>query len=176
MLFRPNFCANCGEKIERSDWGFFTSRRFCQVCESVYKGHDLLPRVVVGLGIVIGLFGIGAYLNSGEVIENHLTRQPRRFAEQAIPAAQAAAKDVVATQPANRTASPVAELPPITQKAELSAKQPIAPRPEPAAEVYICGAQTVKGPPCKRRVKGNARCFQHTGMPALLSPDKLRVN
>ena len=39
--------------------------------------------------------------------------------------------------------------------------------------VYFCGAQTKKGTPCTRRVKGGGRCWQHQGQPAMLPPEKL---
>jgi hypothetical protein len=37
--------------------------------------------------------------------------------------------------------------------------------------VYFCGAETKKGTPCSRRVKGGGRCWQHEGKVAML-PDK----
>jgi len=42
-------------------------------------------------------------------------------------------------------------------------------------EVYICGARTKKGTPCSRRVHGPTRCWQHKGLPAMLSNEKLIV-
>jgi hypothetical protein len=48
---------------------------------------------------------------------------------------------------------------------------PVAP---PAREVIsMCGAQTKKGTPCSRRVHGTGRCFQHTGLAAMLPPERL---
>jgi len=42
--------------------------------------------------------------------------------------------------------------------------------------VYICGARTKKGTPCRRRVQAaGERCFQHKGMPAILPLDKLKI-
>ena len=41
---------------------------------------------------------------------------------------------------------------------------------------YYCGAETKKGTPCSRRVKGNVRCFQHQGMQAMAAAEKLRIN
>jgi len=40
---------------------------------------------------------------------------------------------------------------------------------------YYCGAETKKGTPCTRKVKGNVRCWQHTGMRAMLPPEKLLI-
>jgi len=181
MLFRPNFCANCGEKIERAHWGIFTSRRFCPVCESVHKGQDLIPRIVVGLGVVIGLFGIGGYLNSGSrAPETQFAREPKKLAEQAMPAAQAAAKGVSANEVTvgKNAVSAASETqdPPASRKVEPRMQGAPMPQLETAVDQYFCGAETKKGTPCKHRVKGNIRCFQHAGMPAMLPPDKLRIN
>jgi len=42
--------------------------------------------------------------------------------------------------------------------------------------VYICGARTKKGTPCRRRVHfAGERCFQHKGMPAIVSLEKLTI-
>jgi hypothetical protein len=43
--------------------------------------------------------------------------------------------------------------------------------------VYICGARTQKGTPCRRRVHvAGERCFQHKGMAAMVPLEKLRIN
>jgi hypothetical protein len=42
--------------------------------------------------------------------------------------------------------------------------------------VYICGARTQKGTPCKRRVHvAGERCYQHKGKPAMVSLEKLTI-
>src|SRR5881394_4028614 len=81
MLFRPTFCANCGEKIARTHWSVFTSRRFCQVCESEYKGQDLIPRAIVIGGVILGVFGFGSYLRSGTPSEHVMASFTRKPAE-----------------------------------------------------------------------------------------------
>jgi len=44
----------------------------------------------------------------------------------------------------------------------------------PDEAVYICGARTKKGTPCRRRVHAaGERCYQHKGMPAMVSLEKL---
>ncbi|HEV7699108.1 MAG TPA: hypothetical protein VGO43_02665 [Pyrinomonadaceae bacterium] len=172
MLFRPSFCANCGEKIERSDWGIFTSRRFCPVCESEFKGLDLIPRAIVAAGVLIGVLGLGSYLKSGNAAETRLVKlaqQPierpasgaQLTAQPPPPAIQAAPMSNMAVQPKN-----VAAVPP-----QISAA-----RTTPQDVVYVCGAQTKKGTPCSRRVHGPIRCYQHLGMPAMLPQEKLRVS
>ncbi|MFL6374883.1 MAG: hypothetical protein ACJ73D_09470 [Pyrinomonadaceae bacterium] len=176
MLFRPSFCAHCGEKIERSDWGLFTSRRFCAVCESELKAHDLVPRVVVGLGILIGIFGIGSYLKAGN-------EEPRLVKTSAPPVERPA--------PAQRDALPAnvtVPTPAPVQAASASnaipqAKSPVSLPPAtqvaknlPSDVVYMCGAMTKKGTPCTRRVHGPIRCFQHQGMPPMVPQEKLRIS
>jgi hypothetical protein len=171
MLFRPKFCANCGEKIERADWGIFTSRRFCQVCESEFKGQDLIPRVIVVIGLLISVVGFGSYLKSGSVATNSLVaRQPAKLVEQK-PAETPAALPPVATE---RLPPPAPMNLPQTSSVQRASKQ--ASKQVAADEPqYYCGAETKKGTPCSRRVKGNTRCFQHQGMPAMLPAEKLRI-
>jgi len=42
--------------------------------------------------------------------------------------------------------------------------------------VYLCGARTRKGTPCRRRVHfAGERCYQHKGMPAIVPLEKLTV-
>lgn len=42
--------------------------------------------------------------------------------------------------------------------------------------VYICGARTQKGTPCRRRVHvAGERCFQHKGMAAMVPLEKLKI-
>jgi len=50
------------------------------------------------------------------------------------------------------------------------------PQNTPPEAVYYCGAQTKKGTPCSRRVKGGGRCWQHAGQPAMLPPEKLLIS
>ena len=66
MYYKPKFCSNCGEKVERREWRSWTSTRFCDVCEEDFKLRDWLPRIVVFLGIVAGIFGLGSFLQTRE--------------------------------------------------------------------------------------------------------------
>ena len=168
MLFRPKFCANCGEKIERTDWSVFTSRRFCPVCEIEFKGQELIPRAIVAGGLLIGLIGVGSYLKSGSSNDVRTSLTPRTLVERPISAALPAAA------PAPRVeASPVAV--PQVRETETALPQVAPARPTTVVSEaqYFCGAETRKGTPCSRRVKGNVRCFQHIGMPAMVGADKL---
>jgi hypothetical protein len=175
MFFRPSFCANCGEKVERSDWGPFTSRRFCAVCESELKAHDLIPRVIVGLGLLVGIFGIGSYLKSGNA-------EPR-LAELTAPIERPVAAAVRESLPANviaATPAPVQTAPASNAipQAKSTGSVPLARQVAQNAGpdvVYMCGAMTKKGTPCSRRVHGPVRCFQHQGMPPMVPQEKLKI-
>lgn len=167
MFFRPNFCANCGEKIERAHWGVLTSRRFCLVCETQYKGQDLIPRAIVAGALIVGIFGFGSYLKRGDGGTSSLTvRQPARLVEQH--AANVPEVPAANTEPTRAVDSQ-------SQQIAALVQQPPPTRTDAEETAYFCGAETKKGTPCSRRVKGNVRCYQHAGMPAMASAAKLRI-
>ena len=156
MLFRPNFCCNCGEKIERTEWKIFTSRRFCQLCETEHKGADYLVRVLVTAALFLGAFGAAGYFRGGVQVP-----PPLRSVKPAPPQ------------------NPVLAAPPISSASEIGETRFTSPthdsgdaklqfpagqenQSRPAA-VYYCGARTKKGTPCSRRVKTKGRCWQHAG-------------
>lgn len=167
MFFRPNFCANCGERIERAQWGVLTSRRFCPVCETQYKGQDLIPRAIVAGGLIIGVFGFGSYLKSGDAgTTSHTVRQPTKLFEQ---------RAADAPQIPGPKIEPTPAVDPQSQQIATLVQPPSVPRTDAEETAYFCGAETKKGTPCSRRVKGNVRCYQHTGMPAMATAAKLRI-
>ncbi|HKP37443.1 MAG TPA: hypothetical protein VJT71_11350 [Pyrinomonadaceae bacterium] len=48
--------------------------------------------------------------------------------------------------------------------------------PGPDDIVYLCGARTQKGTPCKRRVHvAGERCYQHKGKQAIVPLEKLTI-
>lgn len=166
MLFRPKFCSNCGEKIERTEWRPWTSRRFCELCATDHRVTEFAPWIFGAAGLV-ALIAFAADFSSPDGVK--ASRQPAP-ASTARPLA----------------AIPSATLPPAASTPEVGNIGAAAtPTPRPAgtafekplvaASVFACGAETKKGTPCSRRVKGNTRCFQHTGMPAMVADEKLRV-
>ena len=169
MLYRPNFCCHCGEKIARARWTPLTSRRFCDFCEIEQKQHDLIPRAAVVVAVLFGAAGLTAYLGPPGGSD----------ASSAGPAAKVRPlrADV---QP--KAGSPVSEVNNGRSDADRSAvSDPGANAniPAPNAKqrdvranssteaVYYCGALTKKGTPCTRRVKTKGRCWQHPGQPAV---------
>ena len=178
MLFRPNFCANCGEKIDRAEWHIWTSRRFCDVCAAELPVHEYGPKVAAIVGLTAVLVAGGTIFKGGtndnslplarqRPIENSNT-VPR--AAQLPPASTAATPLPAAESNTSAVQTPAGAL------AAIPVAKPDAGLKAATDEVqYFCGAQTKKGTPCSRRVKGNVRCYQHQGMPAMVSGDKLKV-
>ena len=167
MLYRPNFCCNCGEKIVRTTWSIFTSRRFCGICETEYKGIDYLPRVIVLIAGIVTVAGAAGLLRKDPAAPSSgldaTSRQRRVVAQPATKADESFASQRAAN----------------TNQAETGGVQP-APQSSPAANslqrrtaqkpstetVHYCGALTKKGTACTRRVKTNGRCWQHQGQPS----------
>jgi len=179
MLFRPNFCASCGERIERVEWFPWTSRRFCQICETEFKGQDLIPKIVVGIGILVGLFGIGSYLKSGPAPPDlQALKQPRKLVEQPQRDERTPTLSTIEPRRENSNAN-VNGQPELRNFSSTSGmvNSVSAPKPKSGADEQLnyCGAETKKGTPCSRRVKGNTRCFQHIGMPAMASAERPNV-
>lgn len=174
MLFRPNFCANCGTKIERPEWRIWTSRRFCQVCETQFKGQDLIPRVVVVLGVLTGLVGLGSYFEGPKPERQPLPEQAKRFvaAPENRPAAPVANTAAAGNVPVNAVDVRGVDRSNSKINPANTTEMPAA----PDEGKYYCGAETKKGTPCSRKVKGNVRCYQHEGMPAMLPANKLRIS
>jgi hypothetical protein len=166
MLYRPNFCCNCGEKIERANWTIFTSRKFCELCCSELQFMHWGPRLLALGSLVIGVAVISGFFRPAA----RQTEIPARTAALAAPAA-------LAMQPEgnfNTTPRPIQQSQvgqntdpgSSTSNSSLSSSIPVGPRPGEA--VYFCGAATKKGTPCSRRVKHRGeRCWQHAGMPSM---------
>jgi hypothetical protein len=161
MFYKPKFCSDCGEKVERTVWKPWTSRRFCELCETDHKVGEWLPRIVLAVGILGAIFGLGTYLQRPEKPLNiirtvqaaELTGKTENAAPQTAPG------------PAEPSKTPGLN---ITNK-EVSAAQ----TQKPASDnVYYCGAATKQGMPCKRLVKGGGRCWQHAGKPSIVPESK----
>lgn len=156
MLYKPNFCCNCGEKIEKADWNLLTSRRFCDVCSAENKLHDNIPRAAVAGGLLMMMFGLGTFFGG------RTNGSPTVQAPTAAPAALKFADAAPRSGPEGQTTLP----PP-----QASEPKPNAPKQKETGQtsekVYYCGALTKKGTPCSRKVKSpGSRCYQHEGKPA----------
>ena len=185
MLYKPNFCCQCGEKIDRIEWKIFTSRRFCEYCEAQYSFQDRLPKIFAVIALAFGFLGVGSYLKNDSKTLN--VTKASKAAEQR-PLASIDKKengqgqtgpdlkkpDLAQEKPAtgDKTASnEVTSVNGITDKKVFAESSP----KEAQEQLFTCGAQTKKGTPCSRIVKVNERCWQHKGQPAMLPKEKLVV-
>lgn len=147
VFYKPKFCCECGEKVERAEWTFAHSRRFCDVCQTDFLLVDWLPRAVGAVVTIVGLFGIGVFIGAP------VQKPSALITSRPSPA------------PSNRnTRSDATLLPPAKSgdSNRLPEKTPVS----SGETIEICGAITKKGTPCTRRVKGGGRCWQHRGEPA----------
>ena len=172
-MYQPNFCAECGARIERDEGRLLwtSGRFFCAACGKRFRRRRFFVPLVLGavllsVGFVAGRAGRtsppplvikrGAMPVAASPIKSGSTTAPPQPADEA--AANSGASD-----------APAAE-------AHYGADGTADERPtDPAEIVSICGARTKKGTPCSRRVRGTGRCWQHRGMPAMLPPSKLIV-
>jgi hypothetical protein len=179
FLYKPNFCAECGEKIERESWHFWTSRSFCDNCEPVFRLQRILPSVLIGVFLIFGSIFFAQIGQIGQKKPKTLEMIPTRAAitEAGIEKAQTTAPKEfpAANQPASQQNSVSEEvLPKNTSPANTAAiaRSPFKENSYPISTpetVYTCGARTQKGTPCSRRVKTQGtRCWQHAGKPSML--------
>ncbi|MBC7798704.1 MAG: hypothetical protein H7Z37_17685 [Pyrinomonadaceae bacterium] len=189
MLYKPNFCAECGEKIERVEWNLLTSRKFCENCATVHAPKSNLWKPIAAiLAIFVGGFTFGqlGQTKKSPVIVATTQNAPQQNNEspkvvtqnpQTTTQNQPQSKQNFVSQntPPNQTLKP-STTKPITQNNQPSQQQQVAAIPtEPTESTYFCGAKTKKDAPCSRRVKGGGRCWQHVGQAAMLPANKLFI-
>ncbi len=167
-MYRPNFCAECGARIERARWRLWTSRRFCPSCEGRFRGARVVAPLAASIALLISAFAAGRLTRPAPppLVINRMTPP----ASSAPAGASRQATTQAPANPANSAAKPDASAP------RYGADGTPGERPtDPDEIVSICGARTKKGTPCSRRVRGTGRCWQHLGRPAMLPPSKLVV-
>ena len=173
MSYKPKYCCQCGEKIERIDWKLWNSRRFCELCETEYQIYDWIPQLT-GIGVLLTVFVIGIYFQKSD---KPLNVSPNQSVSgipngKSISANQSVAPANVIQFAAQSNSNAVVK--PATAKTpEVKNKPAEVVSVESAEKVYFCGAATKKGTPCSRRVKGGGRCWQHAGQSAMAAQDKL---
>ena len=174
MAYKPKFCCQCGEKIERVSWNPLTSRRFCELCQTEFGIHDKLPLIITCSVLLFGLVGWGNYLRTPEKAAN--ISAPNQFVSSSQNVNKAennrvnASNQMVRTNNSMRNAANES-----AQTSNLTVKKPEIVSSSPQEVSQFCGAATKKGTPCSRRVKGGGRCWQHEGQAAIVSPEKLIV-
>lgn len=161
MLYRPKFCCNCGEKIERLEWNLLTSRRFCVVCSTENRAHDIVPRLAVTAGALALMFGFGSLWSGAGRAEPSPSNNGVGI-KSSLPAT-ASVRSIGANEEIRSDISS----PPDVQSVVPPQPGPTSvPAGDKNADKYFCGALTKKGTPCSRKVKAKGlRCFQHEGKP-----------
>ncbi|HVF29099.1 MAG TPA: hypothetical protein VM943_12715 [Pyrinomonadaceae bacterium] len=156
-MYRPNFCSDCGARIDRARWRLWTSTRFCAKCEKRFRKAALAVPLMAGVILLIGAYIAG---RAGRVhpppvvIERAETRSPH------TPISAASSMGMTGAGSGRKENSP----------GVLSESLP-----ESGETALICGARTQKGKPCSRRVRGTGRCWQHKGKSAMLPLEKLVI-
>jgi hypothetical protein len=165
-MYKPNFCSECGSRIERSRWHLWTSRRFCSDCAPRHrKAQFLLPTVAGALLFIIGLVAGRA----ARPAPPPLTVERGQLSAVSAPPTKSEGRSDGAVTERDAASAPKNE--PTYGPDGTAAERPT----EPDETVSICGARTQKGTPCQRRVRGTGRCWQHKGLPAMLPPGKLVI-
>ena len=188
MLYKPKYCCQCGEDIERVAWKLWSSRRFCQLCETEVGHHDWIPRMALGVGIFLSVFGLGSYLQTPD---KSFDKTPRQIVSQSNLDKNIARKKSDTQVNKNEqtldenldttsnVVSPTKQNDVVAEKNKIRERQTThleKPQNNESEPVYFCGAETKKGTPCSRRVKGGGRCWQHKGREAMLPEKELLVN
>lgn len=145
-----NFCKNCGARLTRKTWRARLRGSVCDDCAMRFGASSATKAAIAVAIIAVAAFAFGRYL------------RPK-------------APPLIIQRAAN---SPLSDLP---FNLDAIPKSNDA-NPNRAASatvddvVYICGARTKKGKPCRRRVHvAGERCFQHKGMSAMVPLEKLII-
>ncbi len=176
MSYKPKYCCECGEKVERIDWKFWHSRRFCELCETDFKVQDALP-YLKGLAIPLILVVVGFAFQKPtknlNVSPNQLLSAANLNRNVTANQNSAAANANIVQTAILANSAPSGNLPTVVKAAEVKMKPPENSAAEAVEKVYFCGAATKKGTACSRRVRGGGRCWQHAGQTAMLAQEKL---
>ena len=182
MFYKPKYCCNCGEEVENTDRKIVSSSRFCDICSDAFKPQEWIPRITVLGGVILSIFGLGSFLQPNENSLNITAKQisePRasRALETSNNQRQSSEIPVRQLSTNSKNLETLEKQTPNLNKVNLKASRESVETTKSEVEAaYFCGAATKKGNPCSRRVKGNTRCWQHAGQPAVLSPEKLLTN
>ena len=152
-MYRPNFCAECGERLARRGWRAWMSARFCVDCaRRLGRSGRAKPMAIISI-VAVSAFAVGRYLRPAP--------PPLLI--------QRAANSPLSDLPVNLNDSARA-----TKRLNSTDSAAVVSNTDDPG--YICGARTKKGTPCHRRVHvAGERCFQHKGMPAILPLEKLVI-
>ncbi|MGH9946006.1 MAG: hypothetical protein ACRD6X_02270 [Pyrinomonadaceae bacterium] len=162
MMFRPKFCCNCGEKIERAEWRLWTSRRFCQLCATEHQHIDIIPIAAILLGLVLTIAGSWTLFSGSGSSNNRRSAKVESKGLKAANVYSSNAGEIISKS--DESANSANDVHANTSRAlptQQINEQPSRTQKTSEETVYYCGAITKKGTPCTRRVKTKGFCWQH---------------
>ncbi len=190
MLYKPKYCCNCGERIERINWTVFSSRKFCELCETEYKFDEILPKAIAVILLGFGFWGFGSlFIVSDSTLTIEKTNQTQNSSPNIKRSLKSSSlqdesesfgynlndKENTSTKNPKQESSVTTE-----SKKNLLSKDSLVTtnvtegkQKKTDEPVYFCGAETKKGTPCSRRVKGGGRCWQHKNREAIVPTKQL---
>lgn len=152
----PRFCVQCGRSATRRQWRVWRGQ-FCSGCAVKYGKRRLGKIAIAVAAILLAGFAVGRYLRPPPpplIIER---RADSPLSD--LPITLIARQKAVNSRTGESDSADSARVAAITDDS-----------------VYICGARTKKGTPCRRRVhNAGDRCYQHKGMPAMVPLERLKV-
>ena len=154
-MHAANFCGECGEPLARKGWRARLRGNLCDHCAQRLGTFAAARSIIVVASIAFLSFAIGRYMRPSP---------PPLII-------QRAANSPLSDAPVNLNDNPRSAKP--SSGSNPNANLTVATGDD---AVYICGARTQKGTPCRRRVHvAGERCFQHKGMPSLVPLSKLVI-
>ena len=163
-MSQRNFCLGCGVLIAHNWWRIWQGR-FCKECAPRFHQARSV-RILIGTIVLLVLsFALGRHSR---------TLPPPLLIERA-------ANSPLTDLPVNQGALAANQgIPQRTGDSDSFSVSRVADSSSMGSAsdsedaIYICGARTKKGTPCRRRVHfAGERCYQHKGRPSILPPDKL---
>jgi len=150
-----NFCMECGERIARKGWRARFGSRLCDHCAQRLGIIASFRSLIAIVLVVLAAFFVGKHMRPSPppLIIERAANSPLSDASVEFKQTPRFSKEAnTSTQVANQSVSTADDV------------------------VYLCGARTKKGTPCRRRVHAaGERCFQHKGMTAMLPLEKLTI-
>lgn len=160
MLYRPKFCSECGERIQRAEWRLTTSRQYCDLCSTEYPIMNRIPLLSVAICGLLLIVGAKTAFFPGNVDKPQpLISQPVRNDLKGT----ALKSQISEIKPSETSGSVLSNKLPVDNPGNASnpGVERVANKDKSVEPTYYCGAPTKKGTPCSRRVKAKGYCFQH---------------
>ncbi|MBI3949393.1 MAG: hypothetical protein HY314_02935 [Acidobacteria bacterium] len=159
-MYKPRYCRECGQRIERERWRSWHSTGLCNRCAPRFHLNWLgRTSALIILGVVIGFV-----LGSWDAARQYAPAAVLEIEPQAavflpgLGSRQGQEKESPSAQSRSENTSPPNDL---KSSPDQSPAKAVSRSKSKAAEVGICGAPTKSGKPCRRRVRGGGRCWQH---------------